>query len=153
MLKREDLLKSSEYWTEIIQNKIFNDLMEYIEDNNISNKQLGEILGLSKGRISQILSGKNLNFKIDSLVKLCLSINKVPDFQLVDLMTFIEKDLNSSVSTVFHESKYIQSHSNEMLKYNPDKPYENVNLPLDLMTMLFTKITDEGNIKSGLIAA
>lgn len=153
MLTRADLLKSSVYWTEIIQNKIFNDLMEYIEDNNISNKQLGEKLGLSKGRISQILSGKNLNFKIDSLVKLCLSINKVPDFQLVDLMIFIEKDLNSSVSTVFHESKYIQSHTNEMLRYHPEKSHENVNLPLETMTTLVTKISGEENIKSGLIAA
>ena len=153
MLRREDLLKSSDYWTEIIQNKIFNDLMEYIEDSNISNKQLGEILGLSKGRISQILSGKNLNFKIDSLVKLCLTINKVPDFQLVDLMTFIEKDLYSSVSTVFHESKYIQSDPDVMLKYNPDKSYENVNLPLDSMTTIFAKISGEENIRSGLNAA
>jgi len=153
MLTREDLLKSSEYWTEIIQNKIFNDLMEYIEDNDISNKQLGEILGLTKGRISQILSGKNLNFKIDSLVKLCLSINKVPDFQLVDINKFIGMDLNSSASTVFHESKYIQSQTNEMLRYKPEKSFENVNLPLDEMTTLITIISGEDKINTGLIAA
>ncbi len=153
MLTREDLLKSSEYWTEIIQNKIFNDLMEYIEDNDISNKQLGEILGLTKGRISQILSGKNLNFKIDSLVKLCLSINKVPDFQLVDINKFIGMDLNSSASTVFHEIKNIQSQTDEMLRYKPEKSFENVNLPLDEMTTLITIISGEDKIKTGFIAA
>jgi len=153
MLTREDLLKSSEYWTEIIQNKIFNDLMEYIEDNDISNKQLGEILGLTKGRISQILSGKNLNFKIDSLVKLCLSINKVPDFQLVDINKFIGMDLNSSASTVFHEIKNIQSQTDEMLRYKPEKSFENVNLPLDEMTTLITIISGEDKINTGLIAA
>ena len=61
MMTREDLLKSSDYWIEIIQNKIFSDLIEYIEDNNISNEQLREILGVSKGRVSQIKSGNNLN--------------------------------------------------------------------------------------------
>lgn len=153
MITREDLLKSSEYWTEIIQNKIFNDLMEYIEESNISNKQLGEKLGLSKGRISQILSGKNLNFKIDSLVKICLSINKVPDFRLVDLMQFVEKDLNSSVSTVFHESKYIQKQTDEMLRYKPEEYSEKVKLPLDEMKTLHANISNKENIISKLIAA
>ena len=65
MITREDLLRSSEYWIERIQNKIFNDLTEYIEKNKVSNKQIAEILGLSKGRVSQILSGENLNFRLE----------------------------------------------------------------------------------------
>ena len=57
MITREDLLKSSEYWTEIIQNKIYNDLAEYIQNNDIPNKHFVESLGISKGRVSQILNG------------------------------------------------------------------------------------------------
>ena len=92
MITREDLIKSSEYWTEIIQNKIYNDLAEYIETHEIQNKQIAESLGLSKGRVSQILSGENLNFRLDTLVRLCLTINRIPDFQLVDINEFIAKD-------------------------------------------------------------
>jgi DNA-binding Xre family transcriptional regulator len=92
MITREDLIRSSEYWTEIIQNKIYNDFIEFIENKNISNKQLAQSLGLTKGRISQILSGENLNFRLETLVKLCLTINKIPGFQLLDLDEFIQYD-------------------------------------------------------------
>jgi predicted XRE-type DNA-binding protein len=101
MITKEDLIKSSEYWIETIQNKVFNDFTEYIEKNNISNKSIGESLGLSKGRVSQILSGENLNFRIDTLVKLCLAIGRVPDFRLVDIDDFVAKDRLSSDSIVF----------------------------------------------------
>jgi predicted XRE-type DNA-binding protein len=136
MITREDLLKSSEYWTEIIQNKIFSELVEYIESNNISNEQLREILGVSKGRISQILSGNNLNFRIDSLVKLCLAINKVPDFHLADINDFIKKDEEGSTSLVFNEVKYLLKSANEMLWYSPDLKNKITNLPTDRPTWL-----------------
>jgi predicted XRE-type DNA-binding protein len=101
MITREDLLKSSEYWIEIIQNKIYNDLMEYIERNGASNKDLANILGISKGRVSQILSGDNLNFRLDSLVKLCLAIDKIPSFQMEDIEKYIEADLKETEPIMF----------------------------------------------------
>jgi transcriptional regulator with XRE-family HTH domain len=103
MITRDDLLKSSEYWIEIIQNKVFNDVTEYIESKGISNKELAAKLGLSKGRISQILSGENLNFRLDTLVKLCLAIERVPDFRLSDINDFIERDTLSASSISFTE--------------------------------------------------
>ncbi len=130
-MTREDLLKSSDYWIEIIQNKIFSDLIEYIEDNNISNEQLREILGVSKGRVSQIKSGNNLNFRIDSLVKLCISINKIPDFQLVDITEFIKREEESSMSLVFKETKHIQKPADEMIRYKQGLKYSKIYLPID----------------------
>jgi predicted XRE-type DNA-binding protein len=146
MITREELLKSSEYWTEIIQNKIFNELVEYIEGNNISNEQLREILGVSKGRISQILSGNNLNFRIDSLVRLCLVINKVPDFQLVDINDFIRKDEEGSTSQVFKEIKYLQKSTGEMLWYSPDIKNKITNLPTDRPTWLNSDKSADDNM-------
>lgn len=105
MITREDLLKSSEYWIETIQNKIFNDLIEYIEKNEVSNKQIAEILGLSKGRVSQILSGENLNFRLDTLVKLCLAIDRIPDFRLIATDDFLKSDKDTSKSPEGHTGK------------------------------------------------
>jgi predicted XRE-type DNA-binding protein len=105
MITREDLLKSSEYWIETIQNKVFNDLTEYIEKKKVSNKEIAEILGLSKGRVSQILSGENLNFRLDTLVKLCLAIERIPDFKLIGIEDFIKKDKESSESSEKHTVK------------------------------------------------
>lgn len=119
MITREDLIKSSEYWTEIIQNKIYNDLAEYIETHEIQNKQIAESLGLSKGRVSQILSGENLNFRLDTLVRLCLTINRIPDFQLVDINEFIAKDKENTESIIFKSTKSYYKPVNETQKYKP----------------------------------
>lgn len=75
------------------------------EKYNISNKSIGESLGLSKGRISQILSGENLNFRIDTLVKLCLAIERIPDFRLIDINDFVAKDKLFPDSIVFINSE------------------------------------------------
>ena len=101
MITREELITSSEYWIETIQNKVFSDVSEYIEKNDVSNKIIAERLGLSKGRVSQILSGENLNFRIDTLVKLCLAIELVPDFRLVEIQDFIDREKSSNESIVF----------------------------------------------------
>jgi transcriptional regulator with XRE-family HTH domain len=101
MITREELITSSEYWIETIQNKVFNDLSEYIERNKVSNKYIADKLGLSKGRISQIFSGENLNFRLDTLIKLCLAIDRIPDFQLIDKNDFIAREKLSPDSIVF----------------------------------------------------
>ena len=107
MITREELITSSEYWIETIQNKVFNDLSEYIEQNKISNKYIADKLGLSKGRISQILSGENLSLRLDTLVKLCLAIDRIPYFQLIDKNDFIEREKLSPDSIVFRLDKNI----------------------------------------------
>jgi len=129
MITREELLKSSEYWIETIQNKVFSDVSEYIEKNNVSNKIIAERLGLSKGRVSQILSGENLNFRIDTLVKLCLAIDRIPDFQLIDKNDFIEREKLSPDSIVFRSDEnkvtfnelqnYIPGNNSGIFKMNP----------------------------------
>ena len=90
MLKREELLKNEGYWTEKIQNNIYNDLITYFEESNISRKELAKKLGVSKGRVSQILNGKDLNFKISSLVKIGLAMDKVPNFNFQNINKYIE---------------------------------------------------------------
>jgi DNA-binding Xre family transcriptional regulator len=126
MITREDLLKSSEYWTEIIQNKFYNDLIEYFKDHQLSNKDLTERLGLTKGRVSQILSGKNLNFRIDTLVKLCLTIEKVPDLTLVNIEDFISKDKLSESSIIFARSENLNTNCKSDLVYFPAKKMEHL---------------------------
>lgn len=120
MITREQLLKNEVYWTETIQNRIFNDLANYIDDNDISQKEIAEKLGLSKGRISQILNGRGLNFRIDTLVKICLAIGKVPSFTLEDLTSYVERDgARSFESQVFSQSNVKLTKVNEEIHYIP----------------------------------
>jgi predicted XRE-type DNA-binding protein len=136
MITRDELLKSSDYWVEIIQNKIYNDLAEYIESNKIPNKQIAEILGLSKGRVSQILSGGNLNFRLDTLVKLCLTIDKIPDFHLIDVNDFISKDKDSIDSIIFEQTVSTNKNLNEMLGYKPSTSTSRFNIELNSFTTI-----------------
>jgi len=127
MITREELLKSSEYWIETIQNKVYNDLMEFIEFKKIPNNEIAEILGLTKGRVSQILSGNNLNFRLDTLVRLCLAIERIPDFRLIDVNDFVAKDRLSSDSIVFINSESYNSPMVKVLQYRPNyhsKPFK-----------------------------
>lgn len=122
MTTREQILKNEVFWTETIQNKIYNDLASYIEEEKITQKELAKKLGLSKGRVSQILNGKNLNFRIDTLVKICLAIGKIPDFRLKDLETFIAKDLRSkNISTVYKQTSIDIIDLNESLTFTPSE--------------------------------
>ena len=131
MITREDLLKSSEYWTEIIQNKIYNDLADYIQTNDIPNKHFIDSLGISKGRVSQILNGANLNFRIDTLVKLCLAIDKIPDFHLVDIDEFISKDSLNTSSLIFEHTGTYHKILGEMIGYKPGRKTNNYNIDLN----------------------
>ncbi len=104
MINRAQLLKNEKFWTETIQNKIYHDLASYIEKEKISQKELAKRLGVSKGRISQILNGTNLNFRIDTLVKICMAIEKIPNFKLEDIDSFIETDAKSNyISSVYNQ--------------------------------------------------
>jgi predicted XRE-type DNA-binding protein len=128
MITREDLIKSSEYWIETIQNKVFNDLIVYIEKNNVSNKSIAESLGLSKGRVSQILSGENLNFRLDTLVKLCLAIERIPDFRLIEINDFVTKDKFASDSIVFMNYETYHGTMINIIKYKLTEEVNNFNV-------------------------
>lgn len=139
MITREDLLRSSEYWTGIIQNKIYNDFVEFIEEKNIPQKQLAQSLGLSKGRISQILSGDNLNFRLETIVKLCLTINKIPRFQLLDLEEYIAND---------REPGMRMSYKSEMISVDNMQTYKPVENS-DFFTLPSSNISEYEPIGTG----
>ena len=91
MIKREELLRSKEYWTTKIQTDIYDSLVQYMESEGINQTQLAKRLEVSKGYISQILNG-NFNFSLKKLVELLLVINKVPLIEFCDLESYLRKD-------------------------------------------------------------
>ena len=122
MITREHLLRNERFWTETIQNKIYNDLASYIKTEKISQKEIAKRLGVSKGRISQILNGANLNFRIDTLVKICLAINKVPNFKFEDIKSFIESDTKSNyISCVYNQEHIELSELNNKISFVKNK--------------------------------
>lgn len=90
-MKREELLRSKEYWITKIQLDLFEVIESYLEDNNLSKKQLADKLGVSKSYISQILNG-NFDHKISKLVELSLAFDKVPLLAYENVSSYILDD-------------------------------------------------------------
>lgn len=132
MLTRDELLRSSDYWTEIIQNKIYDSLIGFIKEKNISNKQMMELLGLSKGRVSQILNGGNLNYRLGTIIKLCLAIEKIPDFHLININDFIIKDRIHVNSMIFQKTETTNHSISGMMGFKPGPNSSSV--PLNKIT-------------------
>lgn len=91
MIKREELLKTEEYWFETLQNEIYRMVADYIEKEDLNQTQLADKLGVSKGYISQILNG-NFNYTLKKLIELSLAVNKVPSLDFITVNEFIKKD-------------------------------------------------------------
>lgn len=92
--KREKILNQPSYWVEGINSCLYNAIIEYMEENEINRTELAALLGISKGRVSQILNDGEINFSIEKIVQIALKINKVPIFELKDKSSFLS-DLNS----------------------------------------------------------
>ena len=80
MTEREELLRSPGYWLTKVQIRVFNLLNTYMEENNLTQKQVAEKLNVSPSYVSQILNG-NFNFTISKLIELALLVGKAPIIQ------------------------------------------------------------------------
>jgi transcriptional regulator with XRE-family HTH domain len=97
MKTREDLLKSPIYWLTGIQIEVFNLLNTYMEENNLTQKQVAEKLNVSPSYVSQILNG-NFNFTISKLIDLALLVGKAPilHFEPVEELLKAEQALQAT---------------------------------------------------------
>jgi transcriptional regulator with XRE-family HTH domain len=90
-MKREELLKSKEYWITKIQLDLFEVIEDYLKANKLTKKQLADKLGVSKSYISQILNG-NFDHKISKLVELSLAFDKVPLLKYENINSYVIDD-------------------------------------------------------------
>ncbi len=91
MKRREDLIKTKEFWMEKVQNHLFASLQAYMEKNNLDKAQIAKQIGVELSYISNILNG-NFDGKLSRLIELALSINRAPVVNLEDLNVYIQKD-------------------------------------------------------------
>lgn len=84
MMKVKDLQQEPDYWLEGIQNEIFRQVEAYLEANQLTQTQLAEELGVSKGYVSQILNG-NTNLSMKKLVELFLSLGLGVELKVVSV--------------------------------------------------------------------
>jgi len=97
MFKREELVNRPEFWLETIQNEIFRQVTAYLKDNNLTQNQFAEQLGVSKGYASQIMKGE-FNYTLKKMIELSLAVGKAPIIVFKPLTKIIPAE-NKEVSS------------------------------------------------------
>jgi transcriptional regulator with XRE-family HTH domain len=109
MLKYEELIRTPEYWLEVIQNELFRQVHSFMEKENLNQSQLAEKLGVTKGYISQILNG-NSNFTLKKLTELTSALGIVPMINYKRFDEFLSEKsvyIDSSLLTVKSQNKNV----------------------------------------------
>lgn len=103
MIKHEELVQTSEYWFENIQNEIFRQVAAYLKDSNLNQTQFAEQLGVSKGYVSQVMKGE-FNYTLKKLIELSLAVGKAPVIEfrpLAEISLECKEDASFPINTSF----------------------------------------------------
>lgn len=121
-MDRKQLLISKEYWLSKIQLDLFNQVFNYLENNNMNRSELAKKLGVTKGYISQVLNGDS-DHRISKIVELSLAIGVVPDIRFKNLKEYIEADEKCEDR---HEQELMDSlqkiHESGYMSYKKENP-------------------------------
>jgi transcriptional regulator with XRE-family HTH domain len=99
-MDRQELLRSPEYWMAKIQSELYDQIRNYMNQEEINQTQLAERLQVSKGYVTQILNG-DFDHRISKLVELSLAIGKVPKIDWKDLETVLQEDVMNAKSVTW----------------------------------------------------
>lgn len=92
MSLRKRIISTPGYWIEKVNMLMHDAILSFKNSRNMKNKDLAKYLELSEGRVSQILNTGETNFTVESLTKLSLKIGKVPEFNLIDINDYLQKE-------------------------------------------------------------
>ena len=99
-MKREELLRSRDYWINEIQNELYAAIEEYMKKKKLSRTELANELGVSKGYVTQVLKG-DFDHKISKMVDLAISSGKAPIMHFVDMDEYIKDDAKNKSYNLF----------------------------------------------------
>ena len=83
-MKRKDLLKEPTYWITLIQMELYNCALNFMKRTGKNRTQLAEHLNVSKGYVTQLLSG-DYNYSLTKLVETCMAFGYVPKVSFTSL--------------------------------------------------------------------
>lgn len=81
---RKSILNEPSYWIEKLNIDLYDALITYQEKNNLKKGELASYLGISSGRLSQILNDGDSNFNTATLFSILLKLGKYPQVEFVD---------------------------------------------------------------------
>lgn len=90
MITNDELLEPPEYWTTRIQLDLYSHLQDYMKVNGLNKMQLAQKLGVTKGYVTQVLSG-DFDHRLSKLVELSLDVGLIPKMEFVPKRDFFER--------------------------------------------------------------
>jgi transcriptional regulator with XRE-family HTH domain len=63
-----------------------------MEANGLNRTKLASHLGISKGRVSQILNDGEINFSLEKIIEIALKVGKFPVFEFQDKQAYFQKE-------------------------------------------------------------
>jgi len=91
-MKREELIRSKTYWITQFQIKLFETVKKYLKENNLTQSQFADQIGVNKSYISQILNG-DFDHKISKYVDLIIACEKVPILNTINIEDYVNDDV------------------------------------------------------------
>lgn len=89
---RDKIISQPGYWVEQINGILYDAIMDYMETHNMKRKDLAKHLGISKGRVSQIINDGEINFRLEKIIEISLKLGMVPHFSLEEKAEFLAKE-------------------------------------------------------------
>ncbi|MBQ2784097.1 MAG: helix-turn-helix transcriptional regulator [Alistipes sp.] len=92
-MERQDILREPEYWIAQIQMAMYKCALDFMNNSGKNRSQLAEHLGVSKGYVTQLLSG-DYNYSLTKLVQTAMTMGYVPKVTFIPLEQEICRDEN-----------------------------------------------------------
>lgn len=88
---RSDLLKNPAFWVTKIQMELYGCAEKFMQKTRRNRTQMAEYLGVSKGYVTQLLSG-DYNYSLEKLVELSVKLGYVPQIEFKPIEQVIQED-------------------------------------------------------------
>ena len=140
-MTREELLRSSEYWTTKMQLELYARIEAYMSENKINRTELAKRLGVSKGYVTQILNG-DYDHRLSKLVEISLKVNCIPIIVYEPIESVIDNNGSYKIKTEVQclnidkqnqNSNFLQSNNiitSQKVSSNGLNSYSNINFQI-----------------------
>lgn len=98
-MSRYNILKSPAYWASKIQLSLYEKAVSFMESHHLNRTGLAQHLGVSKGYVSQLMSG-DYDHRLSKFVELSLSFGYIPKIDFVPITDVVrEEHFNETVKS------------------------------------------------------
>ena len=120
---RKMILNQPGYWIETINAEIYNLLINFMQEKKLKKQDLAAFLGISAGRVSQLLNDGECNFNINTLIEISLKLETFPVLKFENQHHYIAVEQKEKhLQNLFFTSSIGVDFGFSSLKKTPGRP-------------------------------